>query len=96
MLTCTPWPCRKAAKSRPQLPVASMQACFWGIWITALFGEPGEQLRKAGLGVGERGVADTLAHEKGRVELGFADVDADDGHGASELVAWLRPCQPHL
>jgi Transposase DDE domain len=36
-------------------------------------------------------VPDAVAEQQGRVERGFADVDADDVHGPSTMVTW-----PHL
>jgi hypothetical protein len=51
---------------------------------------------KPALSVGERGVAGALTHGQGCVEFGFADVDADDVHGASELLTGPASCQPHL
>ncbi len=54
--------------------------------------EPDEELLEAGLRVGKAAVAHALADQQGYVELGFADVDAENVHEASEPVTLARPC----
>jgi len=101
MLTWICLLCRKAARSKPQLPVASMQACMGASGVRR-WREPDKERLKAGLRVGKAAVAHALADQQGCVELGFvrrtsrfdADVKAEAVPEASEPVAWTRPCRP--
>ena len=54
--------------------------------IGPMLGQPRQQLLEPSFSIGEDGVPDALAQQQSGVELGFADVDADDVHGPSTVM----------